>query len=161
MDKRILYPSDTDGVCIITPAANCPLTIDEIAAKDVPAGKPFRIVDAASIPQDITFIDAWSYSNNCTVDIAKAKAIVHAKRRAVRAAEFAPLDIEATIPAKAAQAEAARQVVRVKYEEIQKRIDAASTPEELKQIVVAVIGVLEQLAPGLLQSVIPLSGVRP
>ena len=37
------------------------LTIDEIAAKDVPAGKPFKIVEAADIPADRTFRDAWEY----------------------------------------------------------------------------------------------------
>ena len=40
------------------------------------------------------------------INLDKAKAIAHDKRRAVRAAEFAPLDIEATIPAKADAAEA-------------------------------------------------------
>jgi len=36
-----------------------------------------------------------------TVNIDKAKAIAHDKRRAARAAEFAPLDIKATIPSEA------------------------------------------------------------
>ena len=35
--------------------------IEEIAAKDVPAGKPFEIVDAADIPEDRTFRNAWEY----------------------------------------------------------------------------------------------------
>lgn len=66
------------------------------------------------------------------VNIGKCKAIAHDKRRAARAAEFAPLDIEATIPAKAAQAEAARQAIRDKYAVMQARIDAANTPGEIK-----------------------------
>ena len=66
------------------------------------------------------------------IDIQKAKTIGHDIRREERAKEFAPLDIQATIPAKAEEAEAARQVIRDKYAVIQANIDAASTPEEIK-----------------------------
>ena len=41
------------------------------------------------------------------INIDKAKTIAHDKRRAARAAEFAPLDVKATIPSEAAAAEAA------------------------------------------------------
>ncbi len=68
------------------------------------------------------------------INIDKAKAIVHDKRRAVRAAEFAPLDIKATIPSEAAAAEAARQAIRDKYAAIQSDIDAAPGVPELKLI---------------------------
>lgn len=60
--KRIIYPTDEGGVAIIVPAAECGLTIEEIAAKDVPAGKPFKIVDVADIPTDRTFRNAWEFS---------------------------------------------------------------------------------------------------
>ena len=60
MDKRIIYPTD-DGVAIIVPADNCGLTIEQIAAKDVPEGKPYKIVDVADIPSDRTFRNAWEY----------------------------------------------------------------------------------------------------
>jgi hypothetical protein len=32
-----------------------------IAAKDVPEGKPYKIVDVADIPTDRTFRDAWEF----------------------------------------------------------------------------------------------------
>jgi hypothetical protein len=70
-----------------------------------------------------------------TVNLDKAKDIAHDKRRAARSAEFAPLDIKATIPAEATAAEAARQQVREKYTEIQTNIDNASDVTALKQIV--------------------------
>ena len=69
-----------------------------------------------------------------TIDMTKAKAIAHDKRRQARAEEFAPLDIKATIPTEAEAAEAARQVVREKYATTQEQMDAATTPEELKEI---------------------------
>jgi hypothetical protein len=71
------------------------------------------------------------------INIDKAKAIVHDKRRAARSAEFAPLDLKATIPSEAVAAEAARQVVRDKYAVIQTDIDNATDVAALKQIVEA------------------------
>ena len=61
MNQRIIYPNDEGGVAIIVPA-DCGLTIEQIAAKDVPTGKPYKIVDVADIPTDRTFRDAWEYA---------------------------------------------------------------------------------------------------
>ncbi len=69
-----------------------------------------------------------------TINLDKAKNIAHDKRRAARSVEFAPLDIKATIPAEAQAAEAARQVIRDKYETMQIAIDAASTVDEIKVV---------------------------
>jgi hypothetical protein len=69
------------------------------------------------------------------LNLNKAKNIAHDKRRVARNAEFAPLDVEATIPAKAAQAESARQAIRDKYAVIQTQIDAAQDIFALKSIV--------------------------
>ena len=66
------------------------------------------------------------------INIDKAKTIAHNKRREARSAEFAPLDIKATIPSEATAAEAARQVIRDKYATMQASIDAASTTDEIK-----------------------------
>lgn len=61
MNKRIIYPTDDGGVAIIIPA-DCGLSIEEIAAKDVPEGKPFKIIDTADVPTDRTFRNAWEYA---------------------------------------------------------------------------------------------------
>jgi hypothetical protein len=52
--KRILFPSDDGGVSIIIPAESV-----EAAMKDIPSGKPYLIVDAADIPTDRSFRNAW------------------------------------------------------------------------------------------------------
>ena len=62
MNSRIIFPTDDGGVAVIVPA-DCGLTIEEIAAKDVPAGKPYEIVDVADIPSDRTFRGAWSWAS--------------------------------------------------------------------------------------------------
>ena len=61
MTQRIIYPTDDGGVAVIVPAPECGLTIEQIAAKDVPAGKPYKIVDLSEIPTDRVFRSAWSY----------------------------------------------------------------------------------------------------
>ena len=62
MTKLIIYPNDNGGVVVLTPAPECGLTIEQIAAKDVPQGKPYKIVDVADIPTDRTFRNAWEYT---------------------------------------------------------------------------------------------------
>ena len=60
MDKRIVYKNDDGTISIIVPA-DCGLTIEEIAAKDVPAGKEYHIVNVSDIPSDRTFRNAWTW----------------------------------------------------------------------------------------------------
>lgn len=62
MNKRIIYQNDNGGISIIVPAHECGLTIEEIAAKDVPVGKEYKIVDVSEIPEDRTFRNAWEWS---------------------------------------------------------------------------------------------------
>lgn len=69
-----------------------------------------------------------------TINVNKAKAIAHDVRRAARAEEFKPLDVKATIPSEAAQAEIDRQAIREKYAVMQAAIDAAVAIEEIKEV---------------------------
>lgn len=72
-----------------------------------------------------------------TINLPKAKSIAHERRRVMRDAEFAPLDeiIAKQVPGTdAAEAEAARQKIRDKYDKMQADIDKAKSPERLKTI---------------------------
>ena len=64
MNKRIIYPNDDGGVSILIPTEEylAEHTIEELAAKDVPQGKPYKIVDGSDIPTDRTFRNAWEYT---------------------------------------------------------------------------------------------------
>jgi len=64
MNQRIIYPTDDGGVAVIIPTPEYleTHTIEELAAKDVPEGKPYKIVDVADIPTDRTFRNAWEYA---------------------------------------------------------------------------------------------------
>ena len=61
-EKRIIYPTEDGGVAVIVPAPDCGLTIEEIARKDVPLGKPFKIINVSDVPNDRTFRNAWEYT---------------------------------------------------------------------------------------------------
>lgn len=54
--KRIVYIED-GAVAVIIPA-DCGLTIEQIAAKDVPTGAPYSIVDG--VPEDRAERVAWA-----------------------------------------------------------------------------------------------------
>jgi hypothetical protein len=128
MNTRIIYTNAEGGVSIIVPAGSI-----EACMKDIPEGTEYEIISAEDIPTDRTFRDAWEKSGKAIQhNLSKCKNIAHEKRRAKRSDEFAPLDIEATIPAKAVQAESKRQAVRDKYTTMQTAIDLATTIDEIK-----------------------------
>jgi len=62
MTKRIIYPTPEGGVAIIVPAPECELTIEQIAAKDVPAGVEYKIIDTTDMPTDRAWRNAWEYT---------------------------------------------------------------------------------------------------
>ena len=59
MDKRIIY-KNTDGTIGIIIPANCGLTVEQIAQKNVPTGLSYKIVDVSDISSDRTFRNAWT-----------------------------------------------------------------------------------------------------
>ena len=61
-DKRIVYENDDGSIVVMTPADNCGLTVEQIQAKDVPAGKTSYIVDRTEVPTDSSFRNAWTYT---------------------------------------------------------------------------------------------------
>jgi hypothetical protein len=60
--NRIIYNQDNGVVAVIVPTSEALAqhSIQEIAVKDVPAGKPFKLVDASDIPADRSERDAWT-----------------------------------------------------------------------------------------------------
>ena len=61
LTKRIIYPADI-GVAVIVPC-DCGLTVEEIAAKDVPAGKEYKIINASDLPTDRSTRNDWKYED--------------------------------------------------------------------------------------------------
>jgi hypothetical protein len=62
--KRIIYKTEEGGVAVLVPAPEYlqDHTIEELAAKDVPEGAVFEIVEDADVPSDRTFREAWTWA---------------------------------------------------------------------------------------------------
>lgn len=62
---KIIYIQDNGVLAVITPAqwAIDEHGIEAIALKDVPAGKPFKIVQDSDIPTDRSMRNAWTCSD--------------------------------------------------------------------------------------------------
>ena len=141
---KIIYKNGSGGVSIIHPTdeALSFMTIDEIAKKDVPTGVKYKIVEDSAVPTDRTFRDAWEVGINMLTDgerwrminvnLDKAKDIANAFLRNQRAGLFKPLDVEATVPHLAEQAEAKRSEIRDRFAKYQDDIDKASCVTSLK-----------------------------
>ena len=58
-NQRIIFTNNQGIVSVIIPNMASELTIEEIAQKDVPSGKKYKIVDIAYLPSDRQQRDAW------------------------------------------------------------------------------------------------------
>lgn len=60
MNKRVIYPNQDGTIAIVIPVEQSQEMLNIICKKDVPAGIPYKIIDADLLPEDRTFRDAWS-----------------------------------------------------------------------------------------------------
>lgn len=70
MNKLIIYNQDNGIPAVIIPTQEALdlYGIDAIALKDVPHGKPYKIVSDADIPTDRTFRAAWTIDDALLTD---------------------------------------------------------------------------------------------
>ena len=70
MNQRIIYQLDNGGVVVLTPTpdALAQWGIDAIALKDVPHGRPYKIISTDDIPTDRTFRNAWEVDEALLTD---------------------------------------------------------------------------------------------
>ena len=72
---RVVYKNDDGTITILVPvlteinlATGNPFTIEEIAAKDVPTGKKYKIVEDSDIPSSRNFRNAWTVDESDLTD---------------------------------------------------------------------------------------------
>ena len=65
---RIVYTDDSGMVNIIVPASQESRTVEEIAKKDVPTGKKYKIVAVSDISSDRSFRNAWTVDESDLTD---------------------------------------------------------------------------------------------
>ncbi len=140
----IQFVDPSDGhLYIMVPAPDCGLTIEEVAAKDVPVGAEYAIVTRAGLPQDGEFFRAWEQPSIgvVAVNMDKAREIWRDVIRQARDPKLAALDIEfqrcleygEDTSAIVTQKEALRDAPQ------DPAIDLAQTTEELKAVWPAVL----------------------
>ncbi len=89
----ITYPQANGQVAVIIPADHS-ISIEEIAAKDVPEGLPYKIVESLDIDND--YFNAYEYdaASGAVVNIDKAKQIHLDKFREARKPLLSKLDVD-------------------------------------------------------------------
>lgn len=63
-DKVVIVKQEGGSVGVLYPAPECPLSLEQIIGKDVPAGTPYQVVNVADVPADHTYFNAWTYEEN-------------------------------------------------------------------------------------------------
>ena len=93
MKNVIIFTNELGGVSVCIPTGELP--IEQVQARDIPAGLDSYIVRADTLPeQDSDFFDAWEQSKGVvTVNIIKAREITKARLRAEREPLLAAQDV--------------------------------------------------------------------
>lgn len=134
MRARVFFDSHPDYSCTRIEV----LSVEDGNFSDLPpTAENARVIDTAEIPNDRTFRAAWN--PDFSIDMAKAREIQRDRIREMRAPVLVELDIayqradeQGDAEAKAAIA-ARKQVLRDATRD--PAIDAAKTPEELKEAI--------------------------
>lgn len=111
------------------------VTIQDIAAKDVPEGVTYQILD--EVPEDRTFRNAWKLGDSVTVDMDAAKAIWLDKWRDARAPLLGALDIQYMRAQEQNDQTALAEIVAKKNalrDVTNTDLSGITTPEALKQV---------------------------
>jgi hypothetical protein len=128
---KIIYQTET-GVAIIHPTGE--LSIEEVAAKDVPPNTPYRIVNDDEVPSDRTFRNAWEDNGGIKVNMPKAKDITKDRLRAERKPLLEAQDIafQRALETGADTLNIVKEKQRLR--DITKQVDALTSIDELKAL---------------------------
>ena len=68
--KRIIYKNSDGAISIVVPAPEAleTMTVEQIAKKDVPTGKKYKIVVVSEVSSDRTFRNAWEINESELTD---------------------------------------------------------------------------------------------
>ncbi len=67
-DKKVIFKRPDGTIGILMLVDNCPLSFDEIIAKDIPLGCKYKIVNKDEVPTDRSFRDAWTVDDSELTD---------------------------------------------------------------------------------------------
>jgi hypothetical protein len=160
MDKRIMYTNTDGGISIIIPSPDSDLTIEQIAAKDVPPNTDYKIVDVSELPQDREFRSAWENNDEkIEINFDKAKKITKQRLREERKPLLAAQDVEylKALEVNGDTTEIIKEKKRLR--DITKLADEATTLDELKELTAEKPKPPEPIIP--VEPVVPVEPVEP
>ena len=128
---KIIYQTES-GVAILTPTGE--LSIEDTAAKDVPAGVAYTIVNDDEVPSDRTFRNAWNA--DLTVDFPKAQALTKDRLRIERKPLLEAQDVLFQRALETGKDATAIVVEKQRLRDVTKLVDAATTLDQLKGVTV-------------------------
>lgn len=133
--KRILYPTTDGGVAVLIPTTEYlgTHTIEDLAAKDVPAGTPYQIVEADTIPSDRSFRNAWClHHGQLDHDKDKCCAITKDRLRAERKPLLEAQDVLFMRAVESGAETAAIAVEKQRLRDVTKLVTPDLTLEQMK-----------------------------
>lgn len=128
---KIIYQTAT-GVAILTPTGE--LSAEDTAAKDVPAGVAYRIVNDEDVPSDRTFRNAWTH--DLTVDFPKAQALTKDRLRAERKPLLEAQDVLFQRALETGKDATAIVKEKQRLRDVTKLVDVATTLDQLKGVTI-------------------------
>jgi len=134
MKKVIIYSNDNGSISVCVPTGD--LLIEQVQAKDTPAGVQSFIVDASTLPEaDNDFFNAWEQTNGLvTVNVTKAREITKDRLRAKRAPLLAAQDIAFQRALETGADTSAIVAEKQRLRDITKLADASESLADLRSI---------------------------
>lgn len=136
--SRILYQNPDGSVAVLIPAPECGLTIEEIAAKDLPPDVTvYHLVEDTDIPTDRTFRNAWTLQDGLLGhDHEKCCATTKDRLRAARKPLLEAQDVLFQRALETGADTAAIIAEKQRLRDITKLVTPELTIEELKGVTV-------------------------
>lgn len=137
MKNVIIFTNDNGGVSVCMPTGELP--IEQVQAKDIPAGVDSFIVHADTLPEnDNDFFDAWQQTKGVvTVNITKAREITKARLRAERAPLLAAQDVAFQRAMETGADTSAIVAEKNRLRDVTDLADSCTTTDELRALKVA------------------------
>lgn len=134
MANVIIFTNNLGGVSVCVPTGELP--IEQVQAKDIPAGVQSFIVDKSTLPEDDgDFFNAWEQTRGVvTVNLDKAKGITKERLRAERAPLLTAQDVAFQRALEVGGDTAAIVAEKQRLRDITNLADACTTLAELRAL---------------------------
>ena len=133
MSDVIIYTNEFDGVSVCVPTGELP--IEQVQAKDIPAGIQSFIVPQATLPYDNDFFNAWEQTNGVvTINFDKSKELTKTRLRAERVPLLTAQDVAFQRALEAGSDTTAIVAEKQRLRDITQLVDSCTTLAQLRAL---------------------------